>query len=150
MTKTATDFHAELSSAAAKSSQEVRRHSGAMNEVSHQGDCYGHKIKSVPPAWNVAVTEHRQVAVGEGIGSHHIAEGPALKVLWPKSKAEAVAQCPIKGFVEALAEFCLGPVVVAEKPWTLTHPKHAHHDFPAGVYLITYQLDRATMRQVRD
>ncbi len=154
MTKTAIQFHEELTAAVAESSQKVRKHPKMKpGNVGHQGDVYCHRISSVPAAWNVAVTETRQVAVGEGIGSHHIAEGDGIKVFWPKSKADAVKDCPIKGLAAKLgagAEFCLGPVIVAEQAWTLTHPKHAYHEFPAGVYLCTYQLDRATMRQVRD
>jgi hypothetical protein len=44
----------------------------------------------------------------------------------------------------------LGPVVVACGPWTVTHPKHSHHDMPAGTYQVTYQLDRQTHRRVED
>lgn len=154
MTSSATDIHAKIQQAADVAPTKTRDcMSIKLGQWARQGDVMITRIAAVPAAWDVPATEHRQVAVGDTIGSRHIAEGPAIKVMWPKSKADAVKQCPIKGFAKALgsgAEFCLGPVIVAEQPWTLTHPEHSHHEFPAGIYLATYQLDRATMRQVRD
>ena len=152
--QTATQFHETLAEAVKASSQEVRKHPMMkVGAVGHQGDVYCHRIDSIPKAWNVEVTEHHQVALGATIGSRHVADGLALKVFWPKSSADAVKACPVDGLADKLgtgAQFCLGPVVVAEKPWALVHPEHAHHEFPAGTFLISYQLDRATMRQVRD
>ena len=147
-------FHDTLSKAAAAAPHEVRRHDAmAIGHVAMQGDCYLHRIAKKPAVWDVETTnETRQVALGSTVGSRHCADG-SVRVYWPKSKAEAVAQCPIKGFVDRLgagAEPCIGPVVVADAEWTLTHPEHAHHVLPAGIYLTTFQLDRRTMREVRD
>lgn len=154
MSKSAIAFHQELTEAAAKSSQEVRRHPEMqIGQVGHQGDVYIHRIAKAPAAWLTEVSEHRQVAVGDTIGSRHIADGPKLRVLWPASREAAVKDCPIRGFIDTLglgAEFCLGPIVESSEPWALTHPEHAHHEFPAGTYLVTYQLDRQQMRAVRD
>lgn len=47
-------------------------------------------------------------------------------------------------------EVQLGPVIVAKKRVTITHPEHAHIDLPAGCYQIGYQLDARTMQRVRD
>jgi hypothetical protein len=152
--KTAVQFHEQLTEAVKVSSQDIRKHTAmAIGAVGHQGDVYVHRIKDIPAAWDVAVTEHRQVALGATIGSRHIAEGDGLTVLWPKSVEAAIEECPVKKLVQNLgngARFCLGPIVKADKAWTLTHPEHAHHEFPAGNYLVTYQLDFSRQRQVRD
>jgi hypothetical protein len=152
--QTATEFHHHLTAEVTKSSQKLRRHPKmAVTRKGHQGDVYVHRIDAIPAAWDVEVREHHQVALGATIGSRHVADGPALTVLWPKSLDAAVEECPVKGLVKKLgngARFCLGPVVKADKPWRLTHPEHAHHEFPAGNYLVTYQLDYARQRQVQD
>ena len=46
----------------------------------------------------------------------------------------------------------LGPVIVADEAFTLTHPEHAHHRLPAGIYQVGYQLDVSEQerRAVRD
>lgn len=153
MNKTAIEFHNQLAEAVKASGQEARKHTGKVGEVAHQGDVYCHAVRNIPEAWNVAVTEHRQVALGATIGSRHIAEGDGLTVLWPASVDAAVSACPVEGLVKKLgngARFCVGPIVKADKAWTLTHPEHAHHEFPAGNYLVTYQLDYSRQRQVRD
>jgi hypothetical protein len=125
-------------------------------ETGHQGDVYVHPIKSKPSAWDVLVGEHTQVALGNTMGSRHIAEGN-VKVYWPKSKDEAGKTCPIALFKnrktpisDVERKSCLGPVVVSDGPWTLEHPEHAHCQFPAGTYLVTYQFDEMTRINVRD
>jgi len=152
--QTATEFHQTLTQAVAMPSQEVRDHrSMRIGATGHQGDVYIHRISAIPKAWDVLVTEHRQVALGSTIGSRHIAEGAKIKVYWPRSIDQAVNECPITGFVQRLgrgAGFCLGPVIHAEEGWTLTHPEHAHHEFPSGLFMTTYQLDIVNMRQVQD
>lgn len=131
--------------------QELRVH--VVGDAGHQGDVYVHTIKSRPECWSVETTdESRQVAVGQGEGSNHRASGP-VQVFWPESAEAAADACPLKGLFDGDADCLrqiLGPVVVARETWTLTHPKHAHHQFPAGVYLIQFQLDRRTMRRVQD
>jgi hypothetical protein len=151
MTITASQFHTKLV-AAAVARPEIRRHT--RGQKGHQGDVYCHPVTSRPTAWSRA-TPGRQVAVGDTVGSRHVADGEDISVYWPVSQDTAMAECPIPGFAEKLggpeiARQCLGPIVVARKEWTLVHPEHAHHVFPAGTYLITYQLDRRTMRVVRD
>jgi len=150
-TMTINELHAKLEAAGCGHAQEVRRH-GAKSH-GHQGDVYCHPIAKHPDCWDIETTDQsRQVAVGQGEGSNHCVIGSA-RVFWPKSAEEAAKECPLKGFFAAeidARKVCLGPVIVADGEWTLTHPKHAHHVFPAGTYLITYQLDRRTMRQVKD
>jgi hypothetical protein len=146
-------FHQKLEAAAADSKQEPRDcRAIKIGQHSRQGDCYVHPIKKRPASWDIETTDQtRQVAVGQGEGSNHCASGK-VRVFWPKNAQEAAKECPIKLFPneEAARRVCLGPVIEADEEWTLTHPKHAHHEYPAGLYLVTYQLDRRTMRQVRD
>lgn len=151
------EFHEKLTTAIKQCSHETRDHRGKMpiGNAARQGDVYIHRIGAVPTAWDVLVTEHQQVALGATVGSRHIADGPAISVFWPKSLNAALAEIDgvIKGFRRKLGDGtgpCIGPVVVAERGWELTHPEHAHHRFDAGIYLTTYQLDRRTMRQVTD
>lgn len=127
---------------------ELRLHTG--RTAGHQGDVYVHPITRRPSVWSVKVTEHRQVALGRSIGSRHCAEG-AVGVFWPESAEGAARNCPIKMLwpLPVIAA-CIGPIVDASEPWTLTHPEHAHHRFPAGLYLITYQLDTRTLARVQD
>lgn len=154
ITQTAADFHKVLSEAAAKSLQEVRDNRKMLiGGVGHQGDVYIHRIPKILSAWDVLIEEHHQVALGNTIGSRHIAEGTNLQVFWPKSIELALKQCPIKGWVskmDQMAQFCLGPIIISKSDWTLTHPEHAHHLFSEGCFLTTYQGDLTTMRQVQD
>ncbi len=162
-TTTALQFHEQLAKAATPK-PEIRRHDRmTVGQVGHQGDVYVHRIDTWPcvtkgpgvlAGWDRRVLG-RQVALGATVGSRHIADGDGITVYWPEDRAKALAGCPIKRFAQRMggdriAAQCLGPVIVAEQEWTLTHPEHAHHVFPAGVYLTTYQLDRRTMQVVRD
>lgn len=154
-TCTVVDFHSQLTAAVKSPIHETRHHrTCALGKGAHQGDVYLIRIAKRPAAWTTEVSKTRQVAVGQGEGSNHRADG-ALRVFWPKSMDTAVQDCPVKhlGFLDRLgnaAGQCLGPVIVAQKRWELTHPKHANHSLPAGTYLVTYQLDRRTMRRVQD
>lgn len=150
---TAIQFHQELEKAAKESTQDVRDVSAMKaGEHSRQGDVYIHRIKGIPSAWDVEVKEHRQVALGQTMGSRHCADGAKIKVLWPKSREDAVAQCPISLFKDNddFKRAAIGPIVVAESEWTLTHPEHAHHKFGPGIYFTSYQIDYNTKREVRD
>lgn len=44
----------------------------------------------------------------------------------------------------------LGPIVVADRRMTVTHPEHAHFELPSGHYQVVNQLDPRTMRAVLD
>jgi hypothetical protein len=148
--KTIQEIDYELNIAQHGLGQSIRIHRKGMR--GHQGDVYVTPIKSHPVCWNVETTDQTtQGAVGQGEGSSHRAQGP-VRVFWPDSVANAVTTCPVDfpKFSEAALRVCIGPVVVADGDWVLTHPKHAHHQFPAGVYLISYQLDVRTMQRVKD
>jgi len=77
---------------------------------------------------------HVQVAVGEGAGSRHTVRTAEVRVFsWDNAG-------PLDG-----------PVVVADQPWTLSHPKHQNCNFEAGKYRITYQRQFADdLRRARD
>lgn len=127
----------------AKPSLEVRVCCAAkLGTVLHQGDVYLHRVSDDHPRGKALGT--RQVAVGTTVGSRHVVEGDV--------QVFEGTQLP-KGVEEP--EWCapgslLGPVVVAKSTATLTHPEHAHHRFPAGVWQVTYQADYSTQRRVAD
>lgn len=107
--------------------------------AAHQGDVYLHRVRADHPRGEALGT--RQVAVGTTVGSRHVVEGEGVavyagKAFQPSQKRKELA--------------LLGPVVVADKSFTLTHPEHAHHVLPAGTYQVTYQWDEATMGRVAD
>ena len=114
-----------------------------VGQVLHQGDVY---LTSVPADWpRAARLGTRQVAVGTTIGSRHVAEGDGVEVCAGVKLPDALrcaADVPESAY--------LGPVVVAPEGFTLTHPEHAHHVCPAGVYQVTYQVDHVAMRRVQD
>lgn len=156
-TQTMIQFHETLTEEVKQSHQDVRRHDGMKNgNVAHQGDVYCIKIPKRPKEWSTETTkESRQVALGSTTGSRHCAEGN-VRVFWPESRESvaAVIDKLIPGYTAKLgrqgASVCIGPIVEADESWTLTHPEHAHHQMPPGCYLTVYQLDRRTMREVRD
>ncbi len=56
-------------------------------------------------------------------------------------------------FVQQVAAFnegIPGPVIEADERFMLTHPEHANHSFPAGVWQVTYQMDARSQRRVED
>jgi len=108
----------------------------------HQGDVYVHAVAADHPRGAAQGT--RQVAVGQTVGARHIAEGPVQVYAGVALPPGVVA--PAWTTEAAL----LGPVVIATGPWTLTHPEHAHHALPAGVYQVTYQADYQTRQRVSD
>ena len=85
-----------------------------------------------------------QIALGTGNGARHVAEG-AVKV-YRGTKLPPGVTVPA-GVSESEI---LGPVVVAEETFRITHPEHPHHRLPAGTYQTTYQIDMRTMRRVVD
>lgn len=116
-----------------------------IGQCARQGDIYIRRMKADTPhgkPWG-----SRQVALGQQTGARHIAFGEKVEVFAgdPKTAAQIMPN-----FNEEQRAACLGPVVVAEEPWTLEHPEHAPHSFPAGTYSVSYQWDAATMQRVND
>jgi hypothetical protein len=113
----------------------------------HQGDVYLHRVPDNWPRGKQLGT--RQVAVGQTQGSRHIAEGAGVQVCEGK-KLPASFRAPKWLNGTPPEGIFLGPVVVAEKRWSLSHPEHAKHTMPAGVYQVTYQGDPRMMARVSD
>lgn len=93
-----------------------------------------------------------QVAVGNTIGSRHVAVGnvdvfagvpSAIKSMFPKWSDEQL-------------QACCGPVVVARGTWDLQHPEHPHHEIgqasttDVATYQVTYQWNAHTMQRSQD
>lgn len=76
--------------------------------------------------------------MGASRGSRHVAQG-AVQVFEGKT---APSWCMRGTF--------LGPLLVANAPFTITHPEHAHIELPAGIYQITHQMDPRTVDRVLD
>lgn len=120
----------------------VMRRAEIGKTVAHQGDVYLHRVPDQHPRGKALGT--RQVAVGTTVGSRHVVEG----------NVEVFAGTALPNGFKAPewtsgAEM-LGPVVVAEEAFTLTHPEHAHHRLPAGCWQVTYQADYSTRQRVAD
>lgn len=114
-----------------------------IGEGIHQGDVYIFKVSPKTPrgdAWGST-----QVAVGNTVGSRHVACGSRVSVFAGKELPSFVK---LRDWIES--NQVLGPVVVAEEEWVLTHPEHAHHQLPAGTYQVLYQADGRTQRAVTD
>lgn len=113
--------------------------------VVQQGDCYFHRVADDHPRGAQIGSGKVQVAVGQGEGSHHVAEG-AVKVY------AGVALPPgfkTPGWLEDGQ--MLGPLVVAEtEAFKITHPVHPHHQLPEGCWQTTYQADYTTRQRVVD
>lgn len=113
-----------------------------------QGDVYLIRVPNEHPkgkAWG-----SRQVAVGNTIGSRHIAVGD-VEVF--AGNPNAIAKL-FPGFNSEQLQACCGPVVVAKSTWALEHPEHPHHemaqDCDVATYQVTYQWDSRAMQAVRD
>ncbi len=109
----------------------------------HQGDVYLFRVAASHTRGKKLGT--RKLAIGQGDGSHHMAEGDALEVFAGAELPEWVNE---PGWMTPGQ--MLGPVVVAKKRWRNTHPVHGHFDLPAGTYQTTYQADYRTQQRVVD
>jgi hypothetical protein len=137
-TKTVIEAHEEIERLAKENAvQEVRRiQSIEIGKVIRQGDIYLHRVDEKHTRGKKL--KSRQLALGNTMGSRHIAESPA-KVF---EGTTLPGWCDQRTF--------LGPLVESKKRFTVTHPEHAHVDVPAGCYQITHQTDARTMERVQD
>lgn len=121
---------------------EVRDCTGyAVGDVYRQGDVYIHKISNEPMA-DLEVIQNNQLAEGATKGSRHCADAPAT--------VRAIPAKRLPEYLRAMPARFLGPAVVSDKPWNLSHPEHAHALFGPGTYVSTFQLDARTLDRVRD
>lgn len=107
-----------------------------IGKVVRQGDVYIHCVSPKHP--HGEKTKTHQLAIGDSMGSRHVAEAPA--------EVFEGTQLP---------EYCLpwtfmGPCIVAPDRFTVTHPEHAHVSLPAGTYQVTHQMDAKTGARVVD
>lgn len=107
----------------------------AIGKVVRQGDIYIHRVPNDHERGLELKT--RQLALGESMGSRHIAEAPA--------KVCEGTEAPDWARTELL-----GPCIVSDLPFTISHPEHAHIHLPAGVYQVTHQMDARTKKRVID
>lgn len=108
-----------------------------------QGDVYMIRVADDHPRGKLRGS--RQVAVGDTVGSRHIAEGDVE--VFEGAKLPPCMKRVARDEVSAR----LGPVVVAPQGFVLTHPEHAHHDVrQAGVYQVIFQYDEQTRARVAD
>ena len=113
-----------------------------------QGDVNFKRIKDYTPG-KPALT--MQLAPGSTKGSRHIVEGAEVFLGWEHDDKFYAATAKRLGVSrDRLVEALKGPVIVAKKRFTITHPEHANVVLPAGVYVTWGQLDPKTMRRVAD
>lgn len=116
-------------------------------EVIPQGDCNLHCLGSLDGradlenrlrvAWPDVrvgklgkITTNTQLVPGQSVGSRH--------TIASEDRASVTIYAPGDG-----ASPLIGPVIVATDRFVVTHPEHAEHSIPAGVYQVVYQRDHA-------
>lgn len=107
-----------------------------VGKVVRQGDIYLHRVE--PTHLKGKRRKDRQLALGNTMGSRHVAEGSAECF----EGVQLPSWCDERTF--------LGPLIKSEKRFTISHPEHAHVELPAGTYQVTHQMDARTMERVRD
>ena len=136
--KTATEAHAEIQRLATeKAVPEVRFIDRIdIGKVVRQGDVYVHAVAENHPKGKEA--KSRQLAIGTTQGSRHVAEAPSSVY----EGTAAPEWCGQTTFV--------GPRIVSQERFTITHPEHAQVSLPPGHYQVTHQLDAKTLQRVQD
>lgn len=121
-----------------KASVEVRRvPSIQIRQAVRQGDIYLHRVP-LGHSRSARLIDSGQLAEGQTQGSRHVAAAPA-RCFEGTNLPEGCA-----------AGTFLGPCIISNAPFTVTHPEHAHIELPAGVYQVTHQMDARTLERVRD
>ena len=151
-TKTKNEIEAKIAEVTEAQPQEDVRvtESLEIGKAVMQGDVLLHAVPIDHPRGKPMGT--RQVAVGEGVGSHHVAQGQVE--VFEGRKMPASYREPFAGAKEQQ----LGPVIVPAKgftaeTFTLAHPVHADHVLPLKddcAYQVTYPVDAHTQRRVQD
>lgn len=109
----------------------------AIGQHYRQGDILVHRVPDNHPRGKKL--GHRKLAIGQGVGSNHFAEGHIE--LYEGTTLPAT--CDAGTF--------LGPVIVAPKGFLNTHPKHADCQVEVGgVYQVTHQVNVRTRERARD
>lgn len=136
--KTANKVMEKLEKGAELNSPEVRFIQACeVGQGYRQGDIYIYRVADNHPRGKKLGTH--KLAIGEGEGSNHFAEGE-IELFEGKKAPDFLAQTTF-----------LGPVIVAPKGFKNTHPRHAHcHMEQGGVFQVTHQMDARTLQRVRD
>lgn len=109
--------------------------------VGHQGDVYVHPVDKDHP--HGPETDNGQVAAGSTKGSRHVVEGDNVKMYTGTTMPSYMRR-------RMVGRWPIGPLIEAPDGFMLTHPSHARHQYPPGIYQITLQLDVSTMTAVLD
>ena len=99
-------------------------------KFARQGDLYFTKLAAVPQGVHPWLLPHGQLAPGSSQGSRHCVDLTTVR-LWLLPQPTALD----------------GPVIEAPAGVRITHPEHGHHQFPPGVYQVTFQ--RAYAEELR-
>lgn len=110
----------------------------AIGQWVRQGDVYMECIQS-PSGWKE--TSNRQLAIGTTNGSRHTVFDNVT-----------VLKNPENGVVKktSTGAICMGPQVVNEERFTVSHPEHADMSLPAGCYQVRFQVDARSYQRVQD
>lgn len=110
-----------------------------VGQVARQGDIYLHRVDEGHARGKLRTGPNaRQLALGSQAGARHVAEPPAVVF----EGTALPAWCRERTF--------LGPCIESPKPFTVSHPEHAHVTLPAGTYQVTHQMDARTLDRVAD
>lgn len=110
----------------------------AVGKVVRQGDIYVHRVDDAHEKGDLR--GNRQLALGDSMGSRHVAEEPSE--IYEGEKAPPWYSPGVQPL--------LGPCIVSKARFVITHPEHAHVDLPAGTYQITHQRDGRTQLRAID
>lgn len=120
-----------------KAKGDDRRVNLAVGKHVRQGDIYICRVADTHARGEEQ--KDRQLAQGESRGSRHIAEAPAKVYAGTTAPANALN-----------SRLFLGPCVVSESPFMISHPEHANVILTAGTYQIVHQMDALTLKRVQD
>ena len=135
-TMTAVEAHQKIERAAENNSPDIRNvREIAEGKAVRQGDIYIHRVADGHPHGKEMT--HRQLAVGSNMNARHVAEAPARVYEGTTAPKDCTTTL-------------LGPCVVSDLPFTVSHPEHAHVNLPPGHYQVTHQQDARTLDRVRD
>ena len=120
-----------------KAKGDDRRVSLTVGKHVRQGDIYICRVSDTHA--HGEEIKDRQLAQGESRGSRHIAEAPAKVYAGTSAPANALN-----------ARAFLGPCIVSDSPFMISHPEHANVILTAGTYQIVHQMDAMTLKRVQD
>lgn len=137
MSKSAIEVLVQILAEATKvNTQEPRRFERVEQDwVERQGDLYIHRVADGHSHGQAFGS--RQLVRGVTTGSRHEVAGKV-------SVFEGTTAPP------KAPQALLGPLIVAEERFQITHPEHAVFDLPAGTYQVTHQRDAWTGGMVKD